>query len=100
MAAVNVLYGMHSEDRDRHVRLDVIRSNSIKMAVFESVGGNVEIELTTTACEITIRVHIRPCTVCLTKDKLACNEHLSTQSEVIQKLILQNHLLAQTKHKW
>jgi len=55
-------------------------------------------ELTaTTCCEITIRVHIKPCTICLTKDKLACNEHLSTQSEVIQKLLLQNYLLVMNK---
>jgi hypothetical protein len=50
-----------------------------------------------TCCEITIRVHSNPCTVCLTKDKLACSGRLSTQSKVIQKLSLQNYLLVMNK---
>jgi hypothetical protein len=59
---------------------------------------NLEFELKATTCfEITIKVHIKPYTICLTKDKLAFNEYLSTQSEVIQKLLLQNYLLVMNK---
>ena len=29
-------------------------------------------------------MHIKPCTVCLKKDKLACTEHLSTESGVTE----------------